>query len=156
VIPSRMPQSTSELDLAACHCTALRKVARQLSLLYDRHLSAARLTSGQFAILTQLATWPSGASPSMADLARALILDRTALTRALQPMVREGLIELVENPRDQRVRLVRLTRPGRKRLTEATALWAAAQHKYVQAVGERQAVALRALSQIVAETELGL
>jgi len=71
-------------------------------------------------------------------------------------MVREGLIELVESPQDQRVRLVRLTRTGRKRLGEASALWAAAQDKYVQAVGERQAVALRALSQIVAEAELGL
>jgi DNA-binding MarR family transcriptional regulator len=91
----------------------------------------------------------------MADLARALILDRTALTRALQPMVREGLIELVGSPQDQRVRLVRLSRAGRKRLTEASALWAAAQDKYVRAVGEHQAVALRALSQIVAEAELG-
>jgi DNA-binding MarR family transcriptional regulator len=91
----------------------------------------------------------------MADLARALMLDRTALTRALQPMVREGLIELSESPHDQRARLVLLTRAGRKRLTEASALWAAAQDKYVQAVGERQAVALRALSQIVADAELG-
>ena len=150
-----MLQPSAQLDLAACHCTALRKAARQLSILYDRYLSPAGLTNGQFAILTQLATWASGASPSMADLARALILNRTALTRALQPMAREGLIELVESPQDQRVRLVRLTKAGRKCLAEASALWAAAQDKYVQAVGERQAIALRALSQIVAETELG-
>jgi DNA-binding MarR family transcriptional regulator len=150
-----MSQPSALLDLAACHCTALRKAARQVSLLYDRYLSPAGLTNGQFAILTQLATWSSGTNPSVADLARALVLDRTALTRALRPLVRDGLIQLAQSPQDQRVRLVRLTGTGRKRLVEASALWARAQDKYAQAVGERQAVALRALSQIVAEAELG-
>jgi DNA-binding MarR family transcriptional regulator len=150
-----MSRSSALLDLAACHCTALRKAARQVSLLYDRCLSPAGLTNGQFAILTQLATWSSGTNPSVADLARALVLDRTALTRALQPLVRDGLIQLAQSRQDQRVRLVRLTGTGRKRLAEASALWAQAQDKYAQAVGERQAVALRALSQIVAEAELG-
>ena len=149
---SKFPQP---IDLAACHCTALRKVARRVSLLYDRHLSPAGLTSGQFAILTQLAAWPGDSSPSLADLAAVLILDRTATTRALQPMVRDGLIQLSGDPNDRRVRLVRLTGAGRKRLAEASGLWAAAQAKYAQAVGERQALALRALAQIIAEAELG-
>ena len=91
----------------------------------------------------------------MADLARALVLDRTALTRALRPLMRDGLLQLAQSSQDQRVRLVRLTRTGRKRLAEASWLWARAQDKYAQAVGERQAVALRALSQIVAEADLG-
>jgi DNA-binding MarR family transcriptional regulator len=150
-----MSQPSAQLDLAACNCTALRKAARQLSILYDRYLSPAGLTNGQFAILTQLATWSSGTNPSMADLARALVLDRTALTRALRPLVRDGLLQLAQSSQDQRVRLVRLTRTGRKRLAEASWLWARAQDKYAQAVGERQAVALRALSQIVAEADLG-
>ena len=150
-----MSQPSAQVDLAACHCTALRKAARQLSILYDRYLSPAGLTNGQFAILTQLATWPSGTNPSVADLARALVLDRTALTRALRPLVRDGLLQLAQSSQDQRVRLVRLTGTGRKRLAEASGLWAQAQNKYAQAVGERQAVALRALSQIVAEAELG-
>ena len=149
-----MSQPSTPLDLAACHCTALRKAARQVSLLYDRYLSAAGLTNGQFAILTQLATWSSGTNPSVADLARALVLDRTALTRALQPLVRDGLIQLAQSPQDQRMRLVRLTGAGRKRLAVASTLWARAQDKYTQAVGERQAVALRALSQVVAEAEI--
>jgi DNA-binding MarR family transcriptional regulator len=150
-----MSQPSAQLDLGACHCTALRKAARQLSILYDRYLSPTGLTNGQFAILTQLATWPSGTNPSVADLARALVLDRTALTRALRPLVRDGLLQLAQSSQDQRVRLVRLTGAGRKRLAEASALWAQAQEKYAQAVGERQAVALRALSQIVAEAKLG-
>ena len=150
-----MSQPSTPLDLAACHCTALRKAARQVSLLYDRYISAAGLTNGQFAILTQLATWPSAANPSVADLARALVLDRTALTRALRPLVRDGLLQLAQSSQDQRARLVRLTRTGRKRLAEASWLWARAQDRYAQAVGGRQAVALRALSQIVAEADLG-
>jgi DNA-binding MarR family transcriptional regulator len=150
-----MSQPSVQLDLASCHCTALRKAARKLSLLYDRYLLPSGLTNGQFAILTQLATWSSGTNPSVADLARALVLDRTALTRALRPLVRDGLIQLAQSPQDQRVRLVRLTATGRKRLVEASLLWAQVQEIYAHAVGEHQAVALRALSQIVAEAELG-
>ena len=143
-------------DLAACHCTALRKAARQATLLYDRYLAPIGLTSGQFALLTQLATWPAAASPGLADLARALVLDRTALTRALQPIMRDGLVELATNPQDQRARLVHLTARGRKRLVEAGPLWASAQQQYERALGEREAIALRALSQVVAEVEFGV
>jgi DNA-binding MarR family transcriptional regulator len=149
-----MSRPTPQPDLAACHCTALRKAARRVSLLYDRHLSAVGLTSGQFAVLTQLASWPSGCNPSLAELARSLVLDRTALTRALQPVLRDGLVQLVEHPQDRRMRLVHLTSAGRKRLIQASGRWAAAQAKYALAIGERQAVALRALSQSVAEVEL--
>ena len=151
----RMSQFPIKLDLAACHCTSLRQAARQVTLLYDRYLAPAGLTSGQFGILTQVATWPAGSSPSVADLARALVMDRTALTRALQPMQRDDLIELTDSPRDQRVRLVGLTATGRKRLKEASALWLAAQQRYTQVLGENQAVAFRALSRIVAATDLG-
>ena len=147
--------ANSPPDLAVCHCTALRKAARQATLLYDRYLAPSGLTSGQFAILTQLATWPAAASPGVADLARALVLDRTALTRALQPVMRDGLVELATNPQDQRVRLVHLTAKGRKRLAAAGRLWASAQQRYERALGEGQAVALRALSQVVAEVDFG-
>ena len=147
--------SRTRPDLAACHCTALRKAARQATLLYDRYLAPIGLTSGQFAILTQLATWPAAASPGLADLARALVLDRTALTRALQPLMRDGLVELATNPQDQRVRLVHLTARGRKRLAAASRLWASAQQQYERALGEGQAIALRALSQAVADVEFG-
>ena len=149
-----MSQSPAKIDLAACHCTALRQAARQATLLYDRHLAPAGLTSGQFAILAQVATWPAGASPSVAELARALVLDRTALARALQPMVRDRLIQLGHASEDQRVRLVQLTATGRKRLSEASGLWLAAQERYAQALGENQAIALRALSRLVAEADL--
>jgi len=150
-----MPQPPIKLDLAACHCTALRQAARQVTLLYDRYLAPAGLTSGQFAILTQVATWPEGLTPSVAELARALVMDRTALTRALQPMARDGLIQQNGFAEDQRVRLVRLTGNGRKRLMEVSGLWAAAQERYAQVLGQNQAVALRALSKIVAQTDLG-
>jgi DNA-binding MarR family transcriptional regulator len=153
---SDMTEPSVTLDLAACHCTALRQAARQATLLYDRYLAPSGLTSGQFAILTAVATWPGGVNPSVAELARELVIDRTALTRALQPTTRDGLIQLMESAQDQRVRLVRLTASGRKRVIEASRLWMEAQQQYVQALGENQAVALRALSRLVAEADLDL
>ena len=47
----------------------------------------------------------------MSDLARALLLDRTALSRTLDPLVERGLVSITPG-RDARTREVSLTRAG--------------------------------------------
>jgi hypothetical protein len=43
-----------ELPSTPCNCTALREAARYVTQLYDRHLVAAGLSSGQYSILVRL------------------------------------------------------------------------------------------------------
>ena len=67
-------------DSSNCLCFNLRKAARALTQTYDAALKPAGVTAPQFALLSTLA----GYGPvSLSDLAAALGMDRTTLTRNL-------------------------------------------------------------------------
>jgi DNA-binding MarR family transcriptional regulator len=66
----------------------------------------------------------------MSELAEALWLDKSTVTRQVDAVARLGLVERVPDPADARARLVRLTREGRSRVTAVLAeqrqMWTAA------------------------------
>jgi DNA-binding MarR family transcriptional regulator len=142
-------------DLMACNCAALRKAARRVSLLYDRHLASSGLTIGQYAILAEIAGWPEGGTPTLSALAQALVMDRTALSHTLKPLERDGLIRLESDQRDRRARLVSLTMLGRERASVARSCWVEAQAHFSKTFGRDQAIALQALLRIVADVDFG-
>ena len=61
-------------------CFAVRQAARHISQLYERHLSAVRITPTQFSIVSALARMPE---MTMAELAQAMVMERTTLVRVL-------------------------------------------------------------------------
>jgi DNA-binding MarR family transcriptional regulator len=136
-----------------CNCSALRRAARRVSLMYDRELTSSGLTSGQFGILVEISGFGKSA-PTIGALAEALVMDRAGLTHTLKPLERDGLVTLRSDPSDARARLVNLTAEGRKRLAKASVGWARAQQNFTRSFGERQATALRSLLQLVSQTEL--
>lgn len=150
-----MPHAAPDLDPRACNCAGLRKAARRVSLFYDRRLAPCGLTSGQFSILAAIATWPVDQDPALGELARALAMDRAALTHTLKPLAREALIAFGSDRDDRRTRRVELTPAGRQRLDHGGPLWRAAQADFSEAFGEDQAIALRALLRAATETRFG-
>jgi DNA-binding MarR family transcriptional regulator len=142
-------------DLMACNCSALRKAARRVSLLYDRHLVRSGLTIGQYAILAEIGRCPESEPPTLTALAQGLVMDRAALSHTLKPLERDGLVRIVRDPRDRRVRLVTLTARGRKRAAVGRSCWVEAQAHFSGAFGEDQAIALRALLRLVTDTDFG-
>src|SRR5258707_1171847 len=108
-----------------CNGTALRKATRRVSQLYDAVLAPCGLRSTQRSILMHIVR---AGTPSIGDLATALVLDRSALAHNLKPLERDGLVAIVTDPKDKRSRLVTLTARGRTRLEESMALWKEAQH----------------------------
>jgi DNA-binding MarR family transcriptional regulator len=118
-------------------CFAVRQAARHLSQLYERHLSAAGLTPTQFSILGMLGR---GASLTMAELAGALVMERTTLVRALRPLLRGGL---VADTAAVRRRLLALTPRGHTRLVVAGVHWKAAQDEFERRFGAQRAAWLR-------------
>ena len=72
--------------------------------------------------------------PTMTRIARALVMDRSTLTRNLRPLERAGLVKAAGSE-DRRSRFVRLTPHGRDRLTAAFPLWEQAQHQVVRRIG---------------------
>lgn len=139
-----------------CNYGALRLASRRVSALYDRHLSAVHLTTGQYSILVEIGRLGTTSAPTLSALADALVMDRSALTHTLQPLVRDGLVTVNQDRRtgaDRRVRRVALTATGRGRLRQGHAAWRAAQAQFEAGFGGEQATALRALLRLVIQAE---
>jgi DNA-binding MarR family transcriptional regulator len=127
-------------DPANCLCFNLRKAARTLTQSYDAALKPAGITAPQFMLLTAL---ERQAPVSLSDLAGALGMDRTTLTRNLKPLQRDGLVASAAGD-DRRVRLLTLTAAGRARLRDAEPLWRAVQSKVTDTFGHGPADTLLA------------
>ena len=77
-------------DLGACACSQLRRTARAASAIYDRYLAPVGLTVTQYAILVNIGR---ADRISRTDLADLMGMERTTLTRNLQPLERQSLIK---------------------------------------------------------------
>ena len=116
----------------ACVSYRLRRAARKAAVLFDRALRPAGLRNTQFSLLGALNYL---GDISIGDLAVELATDPTTLNRNLRVLIRDGLVEDFE-AEDGRIRLVRLTAKGRKRLAEALPLWRAAQAQVLSELGD--------------------
>jgi len=59
----------------------------------------------------------------MAQVSSLLAMDRTTLTAALKPLLRDQLIAVTVHPDDARARLIALTSAGHQRLAAAIPIW---------------------------------
>ncbi|WP_341703814.1 MarR family winged helix-turn-helix transcriptional regulator [Ferrovibrio sp.] len=117
-----------------CVCFLLRSAARRASALYSRHLAQIGLGLPQHSLVGMAAAFEkrNGRPASITELARALDLDRTTLTRNLRPMVAAGLVTLEPAGR---AKAVRATREGRQAYRAGIALWRQAQDEMLGALG---------------------
>jgi DNA-binding MarR family transcriptional regulator len=139
----------------SCNATAMRKASRRIAQLYDDALAPSGLRSSQFAILAELHEL-GDKPPTLAQLAAALVIDRSALGHNLRPLERDGLVVLKEGVEDRRRRHIMLTEQGRARLQQALGLWEAAQDRFHAVFGQSEAEALRsALLDIAYDERLG-
>lgn len=126
--------------LGPCNATALRKAARHVTQLYDNVLAPSGLRSTQRSILAQIARSNGAGVVELADL---LVLDRSSFSHNLQPLVRDGMVNVEVDPKDKRARVVRLTQLGRDRLEHSNVLWQQAQGQFEAAFGVQDAKDLR-------------
>ena len=130
----------SATTLHTCNCFALRQAARHVTKLYERHLASANLTSAQFSILGALC---EAEQMTMAELATALVMDRTTLLRAIQPLQRDGLLKSRASDVDPRLLIISLTPAGERKFKLAFPLWEKAQEEFEAEIGARDAALLR-------------
>ena len=146
-LPKTAPPTADPLDQTPCNCLALRQAARHLSQAYERHLSQTGLRSSQYSILSKLSRL--GAMP-IGKLAQSMVMERTALGRALRPLERDKLVAVGPGP-NGRTRSVSLTPAGQARFKAAAVHWRKAQSEFEGAYGAEAAQALRAsLHRVVA------
>ena len=118
----------------------LRRTARVVTQLFDGAFAPTGLRSTQVAVLQMVVLKQS---PSVRQLAKEMAMDPSTLTRNLQPLVREGLVELAPAERG-RAKQARLTPKGREKLDEVTARWERAQAEFVRRFGAKNWNQLRA------------
>ena len=112
-------------QLLSCKCFRLRQASRIVTQFYDKKLKTCGIKITQLNILSSLA---SGKSLSMTELSENLFIDRTTLTRSLEILNRQGLIEKVKS-QDARQRKVKLTNIGFETLDKAIPLWLEAEEE---------------------------
>jgi DNA-binding MarR family transcriptional regulator len=101
--------------------------------LYDGVLRPSGLRITQFGILATIARLGEA---NLRQLEGALAIDQTTLTRSLDLLERDGVIERVPHP-DGRVKAMRLTSRGTRALQRARPLWAKAQDTVLRELGTK-------------------
>lgn len=100
-------------------CLALQRAQAELARRFDGRLGTWHgLSFGDFAVLLHLSRAPEGQLRRV-DLAAALGLTPSAVTRTLIPLEKIGLVARERDPRDARVGYAVLTKAGERILKEA-------------------------------------
>ncbi|MDH4194458.1 MAG: MarR family winged helix-turn-helix transcriptional regulator [Nitrospirota bacterium] len=116
-----------------CVCFNIRKSARAITQLYEEALRPTGLRATQFTLL--VATRVMGAV-TITELAKALVMDRTTLTRSLRPLEVQGLVRILPGKADRREREVTLTTAGQETLATALPLWETVQTQVTRELGQ--------------------
>jgi len=106
-----------------CTCSALRRASRAVTQHYEQRFRGSGLRGTQFTILA--AVIQAGSIP-ISKLANMLGVERTTLTRNLQPLERRKLLTL-SGDSDGRVRQVEITPAGEALARKLLPRWKQAQ-----------------------------
>jgi DNA-binding MarR family transcriptional regulator len=109
-------ERTGAREMALSLATAWGRLERRL----DGALSAVRgISFAEYRLLCVLAEAPGG-SVSRVDLAAAVGLTPSGVTRALRPLEKLGIVRTERSERDARLALAALTDAGRELFADAT------------------------------------
>ncbi|GAA6119323.1 MarR family winged helix-turn-helix transcriptional regulator [Acidovorax sp. FG27] len=124
-----------------CTNLKLRQVTRLVTQRYDAEVAKAGLKTTQYSLLSHvLAMEP--VRPG--ELAQAMRMDASTLTRNLRPLQDAGWVEVAAGD-DARSRSVQLTESGRAKRQEAQRHWRIAQQALNERLGVAHVAALHAL-----------
>jgi DNA-binding MarR family transcriptional regulator len=138
-----MPQAPmASYSPGECFVGAARKASRRLTQFYDDALAPCGLRSTQYSIFSELTRF--AAPPTLAELASALVSDRSAVGHNLRPLIRDGYLALEPGAEDRRERRIVLTPQGQSKYHEARALWQTAQNEFLAVYGKDHSERLRA------------
>ena len=131
----------SSIKPQGCSNARLRQLTRRVSQHYDHEMAKIGLKTTQYSLLSQVL---QRGPIRPGDLAKAMVLDASTLTRNLQPLVAAGLITIASGA-DSRSHLVAITEAGRDKRVEAQRRWKAAQESLNELLGVERVLALHEL-----------
>ena len=124
-----------------CTNFKLRQLMRQVAQHYDVELARTGMKTTQYSLLSHV--FKLGPIRPV-DLAQAMRLDASTLTRNLRPLIDQGWLMQGEGA-DARSRLVTITPAGRDKRAEAQRHWKVAQEALNRTLGVERVLAIHAL-----------
>jgi DNA-binding MarR family transcriptional regulator len=124
-----------------CSNFKLRQLTRRVSHYYDIEMSRIGLKTTQYSLLSHIVKL-GPIRPG--ELAKAMTMDASTLTRNLKPLVDAGWITVTAGS-DARSRTVAITDAGRDKRNEAQRHWKVAQDGLNDLLGVEKVLALHAL-----------
>ncbi len=118
--PPRTLVEDARAAIETCAVANARLAARRLTQFLNERMNASGVGVAQFALLAQIAATNDN---SLGALAQRTGLDPSTLSRNLQVLERDGLVEIAIDEADSRRRAVWLTEQGARHLEAALAAW---------------------------------
>ncbi len=128
---------------AECPALRVREASRSLTRMFDEILRPVGIQASQLSVLVAVAMFGERGA-TLGALARALVMDRTTLTRNVRPLEKSGLLQVARSPHDSRTRVVSLTRAGERMIESAYPAWEQAEERVRKLLGARRLKTLRA------------
>lgn len=133
---------TDSRPASGCTCARLRRLTRRMTALYDHELAPTGLRLTQYSLLATLYQESGKTGIPLSELAAAMDMDRTTLTRNLRPLANQHIISIGSDPVDGRVRRAKITDKGAAVFEAARPFWRNAQAFVTTTLGEKNVVAL--------------
>jgi DNA-binding MarR family transcriptional regulator len=140
VMPTPLPTSLPTKP-QGCTNLQLRQLMRRVSQHYDAEMARIGLKTTQYSLLSYVVRL-GPVRPG--DLAKAIRVEPSTLTRNLKPLMAAGWVEMTAGS-DGRSRTVTATQAGRDKRTEAQRRWKVAQESLNQTLGLQRVMALHQL-----------
>lgn len=134
-----------------CYCAGTRQVARRLTRFYEAELRSAGMNPSQFELMANLRGRP-GASQS--QLAAAMDVDQTTLSRNLKLLVGLGWVSVGASARDGRRSEYSLSGEGLRVFRRAVPCWERAMRRIEEGLGVKAAGVWGVLERLGAAAEL--
>jgi DNA-binding MarR family transcriptional regulator len=131
---TRLTKAAMAYYATECASFNFRKAARAMTQLFDKTLQPAGVRSTQLGLLLAAGIYEKA---TMSQLAEVIVADRTTLTRALKPLIRQGLLENIPG-KDKRKNGISLTLKGHRAIRKAAPYWKKAQDQVVKGFGKRE------------------
>ncbi|OOG52212.1 MarR family winged helix-turn-helix transcriptional regulator [Polaromonas sp. C04] len=135
------PSPQAALKTLGCTNLRLRQLMRHVGQHYDLEMAKVGLRTTQYSLLSHVLKL-GPVRPT--ELAKAMQLGASTLTRNLKPLVDAGWVELSAGS-DARSRSVTITAQGRAKRAEAQHHWRAAQQSLNRLLGTQRVLALHGL-----------
>ena len=123
------------MKIEYCYNLAMRKSTRLITQFYEERLATVDLKVGQFSILRAVNYRKKTTNKELQSI---LVLDQTTLSRAIKPLIRDGLLSITVDENDLRSKIISLSAKGKSTYQKALPLWQDAQQSLQDKLGSKQ------------------